>query len=61
VLGIKKDFDPKKSGNQRVEFVVNTEEVKYIKIRAKNFGLIPKGENGAGNPSWLFVDEIEVD
>jgi hexosaminidase len=61
VMGIKKDFDTKKSGNQYVEFIINMEEIKYLNIRAKNFGLIPKGKEGAGNPSWLFVDEIVVE
>jgi hexosaminidase len=32
----------------------------YIKVLAKNTGIIPSGKPGAGNPSWLFVDEIEV-
>jgi hexosaminidase len=34
---------------------------RYIHIRAKNYGVIPSGKPGAGNPAWLFVDEIEVD
>lgn len=33
---------------------------RYIKIVAKNKGIIPSGRPGAGNPSWLFADEIEV-
>ncbi len=33
---------------------------RYVHIRAKNFGIIPSGKPGAGNPAWLFVDEIEV-
>jgi hexosaminidase len=60
-LGNNKDLYPKKSGNRLVEFNINSREVKYIKVKAKNFGMIPKGENGAGNPSWLFVDEIVVE
>ena len=34
---------------------------RYIKVIAKNYGLIPRGKPGAGNPAWLFVDEIEVE
>jgi len=30
-----------------------------IKVVAKNFGPLPEGHLGAGNPSWLFLDEIE--
>ncbi len=33
---------------------------RYIKIIAKNNGIITAGEPGAGNNAWLFVDEIEV-
>jgi hexosaminidase len=33
---------------------------RYIQVRAKNYGIIPTGKPGAGNPAWLFVDEIEV-
>ncbi len=33
---------------------------RYIQVRAKNYGIIPSGKPGAGNPAWLFVDEIEV-
>jgi hypothetical protein len=35
--------------------------MRYLKIVAKNRGLIPAGANGAGQPAWLFVDEISVD
>lgn len=33
---------------------------RYIRVVAKNYGTIPAGKPGAGNPAWLFVDEIEV-
>ncbi len=33
---------------------------RYIRVYAKNYGIIPTGKPGAGNPAWLFVDEIEV-
>ena len=34
---------------------------RYVRVVAKNYGIIPSGKPGAGNPAWLFVDEIEVD
>jgi len=40
--------------------VENNQKCRYIKVTAKNFGIIPSGNAGAGNPAWLFVDEIEV-
>jgi hexosaminidase len=33
---------------------------RWIKIIAKNAGIIPVGFPGAGNPAWLFADEIVV-
>ncbi|MFS8082172.1 MAG: family 20 glycosylhydrolase, partial [Ginsengibacter sp.] len=33
---------------------------RWIKIIAKNAGIIPVGFPGAGNPAWLFADEVEV-
>ncbi|HSN59446.1 MAG TPA: chitobiase/beta-hexosaminidase C-terminal domain-containing protein, partial [Ferruginibacter sp.] len=33
---------------------------RFIKIMAKNYGVIPPGLPGSGNAAWLFVDEIEV-
>ncbi|MBK7557120.1 MAG: hypothetical protein IPI54_01840 [Chitinophagaceae bacterium] len=33
---------------------------RYVRVYAKNYGIIPDGKPGAGNPAWLFVDEIEV-
>lgn len=34
---------------------------RYVKVTAKNYGLIPEGQPGAGNKAWLFADEIQVD
>ena len=34
---------------------------RYIRVVAKNFGIIPSGNPGAGNAAWLFADEIEVE
>ena len=34
---------------------------RYIQVHAKNYGIIPSGQAGGGNPAWLFVDEIEVE
>ena len=36
-------------------------KARYAKIVAKNYGTIPGGQAGAGNPAWLFIDEIQVD
>lgn len=36
------------------------ENVRYIKVTAKNIGTIPAGFLGGGLPAWLFVEEILV-
>jgi len=36
------------------------ESSRFIKLVAKNYGLIPDGKPGAGNKAWLFADEIQV-
>lgn len=36
-------------------------QTRYVKIIATNAGTIPEGKAGAGNPSWLLVDEIVVE
>jgi hexosaminidase len=33
---------------------------RYIRFTVKHIGKIPDGFPGAGNPAWLFLDEIEV-
>lgn len=33
---------------------------RYVKIIATNFGNIPSGKPGAGEKSWLFCDEIQI-
>jgi hexosaminidase len=33
---------------------------RYVKVRVKNYGVIPDDKAGAGNRAWLFADEIEI-
>jgi predicted alpha-1,2-mannosidase len=33
---------------------------RYIKVKALNYGTLPAWHNGAGNPAWLFIDEVEL-
>jgi hexosaminidase len=41
--------------------IESKQNCRYVKVVAKNFGIIPSSSPGAGNPAWLFVDEIEVE
>jgi hexosaminidase len=36
------------------------QHARYLKVVAKNYGLIPEGMPGAGNKAWVFADEIQV-
>ena len=33
---------------------------RYVKVVARNFGVLPEGHQGAGGDAFIFVDEIEV-
>jgi len=50
--------------NDKVEIInipveYNGMEARYIKINAKNT-ILPEWHSGAGQPAWLFVDEVVV-
>ncbi len=36
-------------------------KARYIKIVAENAGVVPTGQIGEGEKSWIFIDEISVD
>ena len=50
----------KDKGTRKIIFDTK-QQCRYIRVVAKNFGIIPTGHPGAGNPAWLFVDEIVVE
>ncbi|MBI9061191.1 MAG: endonuclease/exonuclease/phosphatase family protein [Marinilabiliaceae bacterium] len=33
---------------------------KFVKVTIYNPGILPVGHPGAGNPSWLFIDELHI-
>ncbi|MEA3479014.1 MAG: family 20 glycosylhydrolase [Bacteroidota bacterium] len=35
-------------------------DARYIKVKAKNIGKCPAWHSGAGNPAWIFADELIV-
>lgn len=45
---------------RRIEQTFKNVSARYIKVLAKNYGVIPQGKPGAGTSAWLFADEIEV-
>jgi len=56
-------IDPKADGGLTQDFSVMSSgmNVRYIRVQAKNRGTCPDWHPGAGNPSWLFIDEIVVE
>ncbi|MBK6381567.1 MAG: beta-N-acetylhexosaminidase [Chitinophagaceae bacterium] len=53
-------IDPLEDKGTKTITVENKQKCRYLKVKAKNYGIIPAGNPGSGNPAWLFVDEIEV-
>lgn len=50
-----------KSKGGRVAFgVEKVGEARYVRFAVKHSGNIPEGFPGAGDPAWLFLDEVEV-
>ena len=54
------DLVSTETGNGVMEKSFDSATTRYVKVMIKNWGEIPEGSPGAGNKSWLFVDEIEV-
>lgn len=42
-----------------VEYKVDAKS-RFVTLKVKNFGNIPKGNAGEGNRSWLFLDEVII-
>ncbi|MFZ4772278.1 MAG: family 20 glycosylhydrolase, partial [Ferruginibacter sp.] len=55
-----KQIDPIKEKGISLITINSQQKCRYLHIVARNYGNIPSGNPGAGNPAWLFVDEIEV-
>ena len=53
-------IDPIANKGAKTITIESNQKARYIILVAKNYGIIPSGNAGAGNPAWLFVDEIEV-
>jgi len=57
---IQNPISPKESGGIIHDFVTGPLNVKarFIHVTAKSQGLCPDWHVGAGNPGWIFADEI---
>ncbi len=57
------NIDPKADGGIVHDFSVMASgmNIRFIRLLAKNRGVCPDWHPGAGNPAWLFTDEIVVE
>ena len=59
-LGVLENLDNSKEGPLNVLFEIKPTTVQYMKLVARPVTTIPAGFAGAGNPSWLFMDELII-
>ena len=52
----------KMAGLGRVEAraKLKAEKVKFIRVKAENYGTLPEWHPNAGQKAWIMVDEVEV-
>ena len=59
-LGLTDDYVTKNGINGSITISFNATNMRFVKVIIQSHGPIPDGSPGAGSPSWLFLDEIEV-
>ncbi|MFM6968940.1 MAG: family 20 glycosylhydrolase [Sediminibacterium sp.] len=59
-LGLQQNFDNSKEGALTVSFALPPTTIKFLTFIADPVTTIPAGFAGAGNPSWLFMDELII-
>lgn len=59
-VGNSTEFKPEKFGMGT--YTINFEQtaIRFVRVKAHQAGIIPAGNAGEGNPSWIFIDEIRV-
>ncbi len=62
VKTIENTFDPRNTDNKIIAFktVISPTSAKYIKVKAHNFGKLPKWHQGFGGDTFIFIDEITI-
>ena len=48
------------SFHKDIQLEINGIKTRYVKIKAKNYGICPEWHLGAGGKTWVFVDEIII-
>tara|TARA_Y100000813_G_C24131258_1_gene337645 strand:+ start:1 stop:1281 length:1281 start_codon:yes stop_codon:yes gene_type:complete len=58
---ISNTFSDQEYGSFNQDFSAKvTQQARYVKVKAKNYGLCPDWHLGAGGTTWLFADEIII-
>ena len=58
---ISNTFSDQEYGSFHQDFSAKvTQQARYIKVKAKNYGLCPEWHLGAGGTTWLFTDELII-
>ncbi len=62
VATIDNDINPKKEDNsiKDFKFISNPINVRYVKVKAYNFGKLPEWHQGFGGDAFIFIDEITI-
>ena len=62
-LQIANDLDPKDDNVQLKKFKVSlpeNQQIRYLKVKAYNYGKLPKWHQGFGGDAFIFIDEIFI-
>ena len=59
-VGNSTEFKPERSGMGTYTINFDQSAVRFVRVKAHEAGIIPKGNAGEGYPSWIFIDEIRV-
>jgi purine nucleoside phosphorylase len=61
VATIKNTFSDKEYGSFHQDFSTSlSAKARYVKVKAKNYGICPEWHLGAGGTTWLFADEFII-
>lgn len=60
-IDLNKDFVDSAASKVLVETDAAMQKAQYIKIVVENSGHLPAGHENEGKPSWIFMDELDID
>ncbi len=59
---VKNSFSDSTEGSFTQDYsLVLNQNIRYVKVKAANYGLCPDWHLGAGGAAWLFVDELVIE